>query len=53
LVAASDRIGESYERLKGWAEDMRKMQEFLRSDEVRDVVINESMAALPGGDRRH
>lgn len=53
LVAASDRIGESYERLKGWAEDMRKTQEILQSDEVREVVTNELMAALLGGDRRH
>lgn len=53
LVATSNRIGESYERLKGWAEDMRKTKEVLQSDEVREVVINELMAALPGGDRRH
>lgn len=49
LIAACDRIGQSYERLREWAEDMAKARqrvaEIMRSDEFLDVMINAAASA--------
>lgn len=51
LNAACDRIGQSYGRLREWAEDMEKtrqsMAEIMRSDEFQDAMIKAINSADP------
>lgn len=53
LIAASDLIGQSYERLREWAEDMGKALEAMQSDQFRTTMIKEIVVAPRGRNRRH
>lgn len=51
LIAACDRIGQSYERLREWAEDTAKTRhrvaEIMRSDEFQGAMIKAVNSADP------